>query len=383
LILCEKPCITSDIEVLKSYYKKEFNEYGLIQLIMFSFNTFPFFIYDNIYPLISSMTLDITTFESSRKPDYSSVSDDFEIFIDRHPGRRKYVMYSGGIDSSIVMNAVSGPDTIAACSVYSAKELPAFRHGLSYFRYSDEVLIYPDTDEYLDILDCIDFRLPFINTGVVDDYQHILMAERLGTEVLYTGIGADEILGDYAICHDSFPECYDDYCNLFGNVRAEVMNALFDRNKLEYVYKKTMENFSDKTFRDRIDFIENGFLLYNQIALIENNNKTGVIRVNPFLCENLRRQAHTLKDELFEYNGIEKFILRLIARDTLPGDLYSIPSRDFIIDYSLFDKNRLLSQLRSLNSSGPKLMIDNPESLNNSEIMYFLNASAMLRNFKK
>jgi len=329
------PMIYHDLSDVLSKREVLLYEKGLCQLMIFGGNFYPYSIFKDIIP-----------FRLEKKKTHSLISDVDEAvkkirdsFLECSKKIEKdcYIMFSGGLDSTIVMSLMRDKIKKAGCSLYRADYKTDIENAMKYFQNIPLFCLKPDKKLYFEVLKDLEFVHPFINEGMVDDVIHSKKARSENISLLLTGMGADEYLGDYSICKnfDRTPTL-EEYLNEYSVFPRELLFNIFKEDIIKEVYDKSMKDFDFSSLKGRIEFVIEAIHIPNQCALADNSRKiTEQERFSFFNTPFFRDISLSLTDDMVENNNVEKYILRRAFKGMIPDEIVYKRSKDFDADANL------------------------------------------------
>ena len=315
--------ISDNLKKIRDIIKTQNDINGILQLLIFNSNFYPFSLYKEITPLHPYTQIEINDNkpvfkkikkkykELSKKDFFNNLDKMFDIYCNSNTD--KYLLFSGGLDSSLIKYHLKG-NILYGTTLYNeitkkeCREILENNENIIYLRDNREV--------FFRMFENIKFEIPFINPGYIDDRLHIDKALENGILDIYTGTGADEFTGDYSIVKEKNIDMNAEWFskNVFSSLFHHIKDLFLNENISE-IFTKSLEWFNFETKKDKIEFIRNCFLISNQNALMKNNisENNKIVRVNPFISEEFNNMCLSLNDDLLENNQIEKYILKEFA----------------------------------------------------------------------
>ncbi|MCK9225957.1 MAG: asparagine synthase-related protein [Candidatus Muirbacterium halophilum] len=338
--------ISDDIRLLRKISQTNLCINGIIQLAIFKANVYPFSIYEKIIPIPCASSLKV---EKSniilKKYDFISKFDDKEkSFFKIHSilykymekaGKNPYIMYSGGIDSSICFNYINNPKTIVGSSIFTNEQLEDVENGIKRFPFYKKNYEYQKSSNFIETIINYKFFSPFIDLGVYDDLIHVKKSYEMKATSLINGLGPDELMG-VAYCRDIGKlQDFDYFINKYSMLKPKLLYNLFEKERVKFVFEETMKNYTFDDIKDIIHFTIDYHQIPLQHGLTRSNGKyfPTVKRIFPFSNKEFHNVILNLPDNLIYNNGIEKYFLRLYAKKILPKNYWTKKKKPFDADY--------------------------------------------------
>ncbi|MGM0608400.1 MAG: hypothetical protein ACQESP_08275 [Candidatus Muiribacteriota bacterium] len=321
---------------LKEYVLKfnpDISVEGVIQLILFKSNFYPYSIFKGILPVRFNKIEKYTKTNSCR--DFELILDKIFNSLKKKCGKKPYILLSGGLDSVLVYENLKELDPFAGVSIYMPDQEKDINIALKEYNikkvFKEKGLDY----KYSNLLLNYEFKIPFINAGFADDYFHIQNACKIGASSVVSGVGADEIAGDYDFVKKATSQVeFNWFLKKFVPVSQNFLFSVFDENKVKEVFYNSISYFKFDEMKDRINFILDSFFLNNQLALMKNNNQEDIKRLSPYSVKEFYKGVFSLPGDLIINNNIEKYMIRKYADKSLSKKFYMKPSKDFQVDSS-------------------------------------------------
>ncbi|MFA5478708.1 MAG: asparagine synthase-related protein [Candidatus Muiribacteriota bacterium] len=325
------------------------NKSGIIQLMLFGCNFFPYCIYDNIIPLISNLKLissDKIERESSKINHEKKITREENEFFEnemekifneflKKTGKKPYILFSGGLDSTIILHKTASNHPIAGVSVYMPDQKEDVEKAFEHYEVKKVFYEYPDSERYFELLQSYKFNYPFINAGFADDFFHVKNASAINATSVITGIGADEICGDYRIVkHEEKIITFQTFMEKYSFFDKEIIFSIFNNQEVKEIWENSISNFDLESTLGRIDFVVNTFFLNNQLALIWNNSELNqnIKRISPYSTSEFFNLINKLPEDFIENNNMEKYFLRKYSSKFLKGKIWAKKSKDFNVN---------------------------------------------------
>ncbi|MCK9224231.1 MAG: hypothetical protein M0R46_14595 [Candidatus Muirbacterium halophilum] len=349
---------------------------GVLQLLLFNCNFYPYSIFENIIPIHPYTRI----YDYSKKPIFKKIQkqnekiskEEFFVELDNillentYNDYSKYLLFSGGLDSSLIKHYIK-KNILFGTTLYDDITKNECYEILNL--HDNVIFLKNDKNAFFEVFKNTVFVFPFINAGYIDDRMHVLNAFKNNTQLIYTGTGADELLGDYNFVNFNNiklnPEWFSK--NVCYSLFADLKSYL-PFEKVSEIFCNSIQWFDFENKKNKIDFIVNSFLIPNQNALMSNNvyDIEYIERVNPFVSQRFFDLCNGISEYLCENNFIEKYVLKEFAKTKgfyslsmrssrdfdYRGDLnYSESFEKYIIDnvnlFELFDNYKFLSNLNS------------------------------------
>ncbi len=350
--------ISNDIRLLRNISGSHFSIHGLIQMALYQANMYPYSLYEGIItlPLNSRITFEDGRCIIERKEPvvHKHLSQEQAVEeLDRifkkdleKIGDRPYLMYSGGVDSSILFYYMKDSNPVSGTSIFSITDKTDHARGMEFFNTIgdfEQNIIKLDPERYLNTVRDYSYYIPFLCPGVVDDYYHCIDSVKMGCSSIVNGLGSDEMLVSHLFMENRDFSDPDYFIEKYSMFKSNIMNLLFERKDIVETVKNTMDWFPLTTIRGKIDWMMEIRQVGMQMPLIYNNSMLlgNIPRYQPYSTRDFHDFVLSLPEKLISINRVAEYILRYWAKDFLPVNLWAKEKHPFEVDFSKVAYNDL------------------------------------------